>query len=82
MKTRMLCAVYFSSELRFWGGGRGFVLAFLNRGKHKILHLEIGSTSHTHRRRPCMRRSDLEIDLSVIMDKQLKRSFWSRVKII
>lgn len=60
---RMLCAIYFSAELRFWGGGSGFVLAFLNLSKHKILHLEIWNTSHSNRRRRlCPRHSDLEID--------------------
>lgn len=61
---------------RVWG-----FLAFLNLSKHRILPLEIWNTSHTHRRRRlCPRHSDLEIDLSVVMDKQLKRSFWSSVR--
>lgn len=52
-----------------------FVLAFFNLSKHKILHLEIWNTNHTYRRsRLCPRRDDLEIDLSIVMDKQLKRS--------
>lgn len=56
------------------------ILAFLNLSKHKILHLETGNTSHTQwRRRLCPRHSDVEIDLSVVMDRQLKRRLWSCV---
>lgn len=75
MKTRMLHAIYFSAELRFWGRMERvcFGLAFLNLSKHKILHLEIGNTSHTYRRkRLCPGHSGLEIALSIVRTNSSK----------